>query len=142
MFMHYVFKMLDEESFCTCQFCSEIYPLAHANLLKCEAADSHNFVDNTQQKIQMHMADRGLDLKRLCEYMNQEEGISWQNIHAKIVARSIITPPCMNCQKRVTVADLRQCHSHLKQPYFTKGAYVGIYPCCGQHVLKNAESAE
>lgn len=47
MFMHYVLKMLDEESFCTCQFCSEIYPLAHAHLLKCEAAASHHFVDNT-----------------------------------------------------------------------------------------------
>ena len=51
MFMCHVMKVLDDESFCTCQFCSEIYPLAHANLLKCEAAGSHNFVDNTQQKI-------------------------------------------------------------------------------------------
>ena len=87
------------------------------------------------------MADRGLDLKRLCEYLNQEAGISWQNIHAKILARSVLLPPCRRCAKRVTIADLRQCDSHLKQPRFTKGAYIGLYPCCGRHVVKNAESA-
>ena len=47
IFMYQLIKLLEDESFCVCQFCSEIFYLAHANQLKCEAAGYHNFVDNT-----------------------------------------------------------------------------------------------
>lgn len=50
MYMYHAFRILDEESFTTCQFCAEIYPLAKANKMKCLA--SHDFfVDNSEQSI-------------------------------------------------------------------------------------------
>ena len=64
--------MLDEDSFSTCQYCAEIYPHAMANKLKCWATHDF-FVDNSEQRIQMHVADRQLDLKLVCEYLNEEE---------------------------------------------------------------------
>ena len=43
-----------------------------ANKLKCWATHDF-FVDNSEQRIQMHVADRQLDLKLVCEYLNEEE---------------------------------------------------------------------
>ena len=87
----------------------------------------------------MHMADRAIDLRRFIEYLHYDEGISWQVLHAKVLARSKLLPSCSLCNKRVVISDLRKCHSHLKEPSFTKGAHIGIYPCCGKHVVKQNE---
>ena len=50
MYMYHALKMLDDDSFTTCQFCSEIYPHAQANKLKCSATHDF-FVDNSEQRI-------------------------------------------------------------------------------------------
>ena len=106
MYMHHTFRILDEESFTTCQFCAEIYPLAKANKMKCLA--SHDFfVDNSEQSIQMHVADRQLDLKRFCEqYLKDELSLTWRVIFAKILSRSILLPRCTICLEKPTVAFL------------------------------------
>ena len=137
MYMHHTFRILDEESFTTCQYCAEIYPLAKVSKLKCAA--SHDFfVDNSQQSIQMHVADRSLDLKRFCEYLNEEEKMSWRSVFAKILARSVILPRCTICLDKTTAAFLQSCNSHLAEPSFTNGAHIGVFPCCGKHVIRVA----
>ena len=55
--MHHAFRLLDDESFTTCMYCSEIYPAAKLHKLKCQA-NKDLFVDNSEQAIQMHVADR------------------------------------------------------------------------------------
>ena len=137
MYMHHTTRLLDDESFATCQFCFEIYPQEYANKLKCHATH-HFFVDNSEQRIQMHVADRQLDLKRFCDYLHEEEKFSWKKIFAKVLARSIILPDCSVCYDKTSAAYLQSCSSHLQEPSFQNGAHIGFYPCCGQHVIRAA----
>ena len=70
LYQHNAFRLLDDESFTTCQYCEEIYPAAKAHKLKC-SANKDFFIDDSEKAIQMHVADRQLDLKRLCEFANE-----------------------------------------------------------------------
>ena len=137
MYQHHAFRMLDEDSFTTCQYCAEIYPHAMANKLKCSATHDF-FVDNSEQRIQMHVADRQLDLKLVCVYLHDEEKLTWREIFAKILARSIILPRCSVCLDKTSAAFLQSCNSHLSEPSFSSGAHIGVYPCCGKHVIRAA----
>ena len=86
----------------------------------------------------MHVADRQLDLKRLCEFAHEQGEMTWRIIFAKILARSIILPRCNVCLEKTTPAYLKACSSHLNEPNFAGGAHIGVYPCCGQHVIRAA----
>lgn len=87
----------------------------------------------------MHVADRQLDLKRFCEqYLKDEKCLTWRVIFAKILSRSILLPRCTICLEKPTVAFLQTCNSHPKEPIFASGAYIGIYKCCGKHVIRTA----
>ena len=61
----------------------------------------------------MHVADRQLDLKRFSEYLNEQKMLSWKQIFAKVLARSIILPNCSVCLDKTSAAFLQSCNSHL-----------------------------
>ena len=130
MFKYHALQLLHDESFMTCQFCREIYPVANAHKLTCSAMHDF-FVDNSENSIQMHVANQQLDLERFCEYLHGEENIHWKLIFAMVLARSIILHRCQVCLDKTTAAFLLSCNSHLEEPCFNGGAHIGVYPCCG-----------
>ena len=137
LYMHHATRLLDEECLTTCQFCNEIYPATRGHKLKCTATHDF-FVDNSEEAIQMHVADRYLDLKRLCDHLNEDLSMPWKTIFAKILARSVILPRCSVCQQKPSAAFLQSCNSHPKPACFRAGAHIGVFPCCGKHVIRAA----
>ena len=105
MFMCHVAHLIDEAEFRLCIECAELFPLRKGNLFVCEAASSD------VQEIARHVPERGFDIKKFCEFLNtppdgivlvtakEYKGVellplSWQEIHAILLARSKTLPKC------------------------------------------------